>query len=173
MFWIIPFTVFVFLSTVNAVNLTDGLDGLASASSLPFFSFLAVAILLQNGENSFSLLSFAVVGALCAYLIFNLTPASVFMGDTGSLALGGLASCIAVFTGNSLYIPLVGFPFLASVLSVVIQVVYFKITKGKRIFLMSPIHHHFQQRGYSETKIAFCYFLVGAMAFLICILFLI
>ncbi len=172
-FWIVPLTIFVFLATVNAVNLTDGLDGLASCSSLPFFIFMGVIIFMQNGYASFSLLSFALVGALCGYLPFNLSPASVFMGDTGSLAVGGLASCVAVLSGNALYIPLVGFPFVMSVVSVVLQVVYFKLTKGKRIFLMAPIHHHFQQKGYSETKISFGYFVVGAIIGVICILFLI
>lgn len=172
-FWIVPLAIFVFIATVNAVNLTDGLDGLASASSVPFFACIGVIVLLQQGYASFSVLSFAVVGSLLAYMIFNLSPASVFMGDTGSLALGGLASCVAVFTGNTLYIPLIGFPFVASILSVVMQVIYFKCTKGKRIFLMSPIHHHFQQKGYSETKISFCYFLVGSFIGVVCILFLI
>jgi phospho-N-acetylmuramoyl-pentapeptide-transferase len=95
------------------------------------------------------------------------------MGDTGSLALGGFASCNAVFSGNAFYIAIIGFPFVISVISVVVQVIYYKVTGGKRIFLMSPIHHHFQQKGYSETKIAYAYSMVSLFIALACILALI
>lgn len=155
--WTILLTIFVFLSTVNCVNLTDGLDGLAAGTCLPFFLFLGVVLLLQEGNNSLSLLCFSLCGALGGYLLFNVSPASVFMGDTGSLALGGFASCIAVFSGNSLYIPVLGALFVLSGASVILQVCYFKLTGGKRIFLMSPVHHHFQKRGYSECKISYAY----------------
>lgn len=167
--WVIPFTLFVFLATVNAVNLTDGLDGLASGVSVPFFLALGIILVVEGIENM-PLFCFALVGALTAYLIFNVSKASVFMGDTGSLALGGFASCIACFTGNGLYIVVIGAGFVLSVVSVVLQVVYFKITGGKRIFLMSPIHHHFQQKGYSESKIAYAYATFTALMGVICIL---
>lgn len=167
--WVIPFTLFVFLATVNAVNLTDGLDGLASGVSVPFFLALGIILVIEGIENM-PLFCFALVGALTAYLIFNVSKASVFMGDTGSLALGGFASCIACFTGNGLYIVVIGAGFVLSVVSVVLQVVYFKITGGKRIFLMSPIHHHFQQKGYSESKIAYAYATFTALMGVICIL---
>ena len=169
-FWIIPLVVFAFLATVNAVNLTDGLDGLAAGSCVPYFLFLGVIILLENGMSSFIVLSFCLVGALLAYLLFNVSKASVFMGDTGSLALGGFATSIAVFSGNTLYIAVLGLPFVCSVLSVILQVVYFKCTKGKRIFLMSPIHHHFQQKGYSECKISYAYSLVVFLLGTICVI---
>lgn len=158
--WVLPLSVFVFLATVNAVNLTDGLDGLASGVSVPFFLAFGVLVTLQIGFNGFSVLSFCLVGALLAFLLFNVHPASVFMGDTGSLALGGFASSIAVFTGNALYVPILGVCFVFTVVSVLIQVVYFRATGGKRVFLMSPVHHHFQQKGYSETRIAYAYFTV-------------
>ena len=158
--WILPLSVLVFLSTVNAVNLTDGLDGLASAVSVPFFLFFGALITLQIGFNGLSVLSFSLVGALLAFLLFNSHPASVFMGDTGSLALGGFASAIAVFSGNALYVPLLGACFVFTVISVLVQVIYYKATGGKRVFLMSPVHHHFQQKGYSETKISYAYFAV-------------
>ena len=158
--WILPLSVLVFLATVNAVNLTDGLDGLASGVCVPFFLALGVLIGLQIGFNGFSVLSFCLVGSLLAFLLFNVHPASVFMGDTGSLALGGFASSLAVFTGNSLYVPVLGACFVFTVVSVMIQVVYFKATHGKRVFLMSPAHHHFQQKGYSETHISYAYFIV-------------
>lgn len=168
-FWFLPLTVFVFLATVNAVNLTDGLDGLAGGTSVPFFLSLGVIISLQAQDSGQAVICFCTAGAVGAYLLFNTYPASVFMGDTGSLALGGIASCVATFTGNALYIVILGIPFVLSVLSVVIQVAYFKITGGKRVFLMSPIHHHFQKKGYSESKIAYAYSLISALLGAVCI----
>lgn len=169
-FWAFPLTVFVFLATVNAVNLTDGLDGLASSASIPFFLTLGVLIFLQGDTYEIASLCFALVGALLAYLLFNVSPACVFMGDTGSLALGGFASCIAVFTGNTLYILVVGIAFVVSVISVLLQVIYYKATGGKRIFLMAPIHHHFQEKGYSESKISYAYFLITLFLGSVCVL---
>lgn len=168
-FWALPLAVFVFLATVNAVNLTDGLDGLASGVSVPFFGVLGVIVSMQAGNDAISTLCFALSGALLAYLLFNVSPASVFMGDTGSLALGGFAACIGVFTGNALYIAIVGLPFVFSVISVLIQVIYYKVTGGKRVFLMSPVHHHFQEKGYSESKISYAYFVISLIAGAACI----
>ena len=167
--WFIPFVIFVFLATVNAVNLTDGLDGLASGVSIPFFLVLGIIICLEGESESQATVCFALVGALIAYLLFNAPPASVFMGDTGSLALGGFVSCIATFTGNALYIVTVGIMFVLSVISVILQVIYYKATKGKRIFLMSPLHHHFQKKGYSESKISYAYFSVTLILGVVCI----
>ena len=155
--WTAVFCVFVFLSTVNCVNLTDGLDGLASAVSLPFFLALGVILCMQQNNPSLPILCFSFGGALGGYLLFNSSPASVFMGDTGSLALGGFISCVALFSGNALFIPVIGAAFVLSGVTVILQVLYFKATKGKRIFLMAPVHHHFQQKGYSETKISYAY----------------
>ena len=171
-FWMLPLAVFVFVATVNAVNLTDGLDGLASGVSVPFFFALGVIVSMQAGNIAVSTLCFALVGALLAYLLFNAPPASVFMGDTGSLALGGFAACIGVFTGNALYIAIVGLPFVFSVISVLIQVIYYKVTRGKRIFLMAPIHHHFQQKGYSESRISYAYFTLTTLLGLLCLCFM-
>ncbi|MBQ7913526.1 MAG: phospho-N-acetylmuramoyl-pentapeptide-transferase [Clostridia bacterium] len=169
-FWMLPLAVFVFLATVNAVNLTDGLDGLAAGTSIPFFGTLGMLIVLQKGDGSLSIISFALVGALIAYLLFNTFPASVFMGDTGSLSLGGFAACIALFSGNALYILTIGVCFVFSVISVLVQVIYYKVTGGKRVFLMAPVHHHFQKKGYSESKIAYGYFVttlvLGAISLL-------
>ncbi len=162
-------TVVVFVATVNAVNLTDGLDGLAAGACTPFFAVLGVLSVLLSGDKSCAIISFSLVGALLAYLIFNVSTASVFMGDTGSLGLGGFAACVAAFSGNALYLLIVGAVFVASVVSVILQVIYFKVTGGKRIFLMSPLHHHFQQKGYSESKIAYAYFLITLALGLICI----
>lgn len=169
-FWSIPLGAFVFLAAVNAVNLTDGLDGLASGVSVPFFLALGVIILLEGESSAQATLCFALVGALLAYLVFNTPPASVFMGDTGSLALGGFAACIAVFTGNALYLAVIGFMFALSVISVILQVIYYKATGGKRIFLMSPLHHHFQKKGRSESKISYVYFLVTLLLGTVCVL---
>ena len=168
--WTIPLVIFAFLATINAVNLTDGLDGLAGGVSVPYFFFFAVFMLLRGGADGLICISFSLVGALLAYLLFNSSPASVFMGDTGSLALGGFASCIACFSGNALYIPIVGVPFVISVISVVIQVIYYKLTGGKRVFLMAPIHHHFQQKGYSESKISYAYVVMTVLLGIICTL---
>ncbi len=177
--WIIPFSVFVFLACVNCVNLTDGLDGLASTVSFLCFLFSAVLIYLQTGKmNVYVLpkeyenlvkLCLSASGALLAFLVFNTYKASVFMGDTGSLALGGLFSSILIFSGNGLYIPIMGATFVASGISVIIQVVYFKFTK-RRIFLMAPLHHHFQHKGYSESKIVNAYSIVTLCFGLLCIL---
>lgn len=193
-FWIFPLAVFTFLATVNAVNLTDGLDGLAAGVSVPFFAVLGSIIALTatatvtatagvditrvtagaatatGATTQMPILCFALTGALCAYLIFNTPPASVFMGDTGSLALGGFAASVGVFTGNALYILVLGLPFVFSVVSVILQVIYYKATGGKRIFLMAPAHHHFQEKGYSESKISYAYSLVSVLLGAVCLL---
>lgn len=161
--WMLPIGVFVLIATVNSVNLTDGLDGLAGSVSAVFFVALGAVILLQGSGDNLSMLSFCLSGALIAYLIFNNFRASVFMGDTGSLSLGGFAACIALFTGNALIIPIVGIMFVLSSISVILQVIYYKKT-GKRIFLMAPIHHHFQEKGYAEGKIVYVYAVVTAVA---------
>lgn len=168
--WIVPLTSLAFVATVNAVNLTDGLDGLATASCIPFFLALGLLVWLEQGKTNLVTLCFTIVGALLAYLLFNSPPASVFMGDTGSLALGGFASAIAVLTGNVLYIAVLGCVFVWTTVSVIVQVAYFKLTGGKRIFLMSPFHHHLQQKGYSESKISYAYFTVTLLACTVAIL---
>ncbi len=168
--WILPLAIFVFIATVNAVNLTDGLDGLASSVSVPFFAIFGVLILLQKGSVNIAVLCFCLVGALLAYLVFNVSPASIFMGDTGSLSLGGLASAIAVFSGNALYVAVVGGCFVFSVISVILQVIYYKVTGGKRIFLMAPAHHHFQEKGYSESRISYAYFVITLVLGVVCVL---
>ena len=171
-YWLLPIGIFVFLATVNCVNLTDGLDGLVGGSCVPLFLFFGVILEIQE-EGSLSMLSFVLSGVLLGYICFNSYPASVFMGDTGSLALGGFIACIGLFSGNLLYIATVGVVFVFSGLSVILQVVYFKATKGKRIFKMTPIHHHFQQCGFSETKISYSYFIVTLILALINLVFII
>ena len=165
---IIPIVIFIFLATVNCVNLTDGLDGLAGGTSLAYL-FCMGALLAAAGTGWFAV-PFSMCGALAAFLIFNTNRASVFMGDTGSLALGSFISCVSVFSRNALYIPIIGIMFVVSGISVIAQVIYYKRTR-RRIFLMAPIHHHFQMKGFAESKIAYAYFAVTCVAGLICITF--
>ena len=164
---IIPLVIFIFIATVNCVNLTDGLDGLAGGTSSAYLLIFGILLFLQ--ENTSALLCFIGVGALSAFLLFNVNKASIFMGDTGSLALGGFIACLSVFSGNSLYIPILGIMFVISGISVIVQVIYYKRTR-RRIFLMAPIHHHFQMKGYTECKIAYAYVLITALVGIICLL---
>lgn len=166
--WIIPLILFIFIATVNCVNLTDGLDGLAGGTSLSYLLVFGILLFIQGTEMSY--ICFAAVGALSAFLIFNVNKASIFMGDTGSLALGGLISCVSIFSGNSLYIPIIGIMFVLSGISVIVQVIYYKRTR-KRVFLMAPIHHHFQMKGHSESKIAFVYAALTALIGILCLIF--
>lgn len=165
---IIPLVIFIFIATVNCVNLTDGLDGLAGGTSCAYLLILGV-MLAMKGVNS-ALLCFAGLGAVAAFLVFNSNKAAVFMGDTGSLALGGFISCISVFSGNSLYIPIIGVMFVISGISVIVQVIYYKRTR-RRVFLMSPIHHHFQMKGHTECKISYAYFALTCFVGIICLIF--
>ena len=157
-----PVGILVFVATVNSVNLTDGLDGLAGSSCAAFFAAFGALLFLQKGNSALALLSVCLTGALLGFLIFNVNRASLFMGDTGSLSLGGFAASVALFSGNALVIPIVGIMFVLSSISVIIQVIYYKKT-GKRVFLMAPIHHHFQEKGFSEGKISYVYAVVTAV----------
>ncbi len=154
--WYIPFAVIVIIGSVNAVNLTDGIDGLATSVSIIVCLFFAAASSLIC-DNESGLFAIAVAGALAGFLLYNKPKALVFMGDTGSLFLGGVVSAIAVVNGWSLYLVIAGLVYVIEALSVILQVTFFKLT-GKRIFKMSPIHHHFEMCGWSEIKIdlVFC-----------------
>ena len=156
----IPFAVLVILGTDNGVNFTDGLDGLCSSVTAVVAVFFVVAgLLIAKGA---ALVSAAAAGALAGFLVFNAYPAKVFMGDTGSLALGGFVAACAVVTGSELYILIFGLVYLVEVLSVILQVGYFKLTHGKRIFKMAPIHHHFELCGNSETRIVTVFTVITA-----------
>lgn len=157
--WYIPFMMIFIIGTVNAVNLTDGLDGLASGVTLIvscFFILFAVSI----SNSDVAILAAATAGACLGFLGFNAYPAKVFMGDTGSMALGGAVVAFATLTNSPLLIVIVGFIYLAEALSVMIQVTYFKLTNGKRIFKMAPLHHHFEQCGWPETRVVFVFWIV-------------
>lgn len=150
--WVyIPFMVFVIVGATNAVNLTDGLDGLASGVTLIISVFFAV-VTYGLGKGDLSVFCGALAGSLLGFLKYNSYPAKVFMGDTGSMALGGAVSAIAILLNIPLIIPIVGGIYFIEALSVIIQVTSYKLT-GKRVFLMSPLHHHFEQKGWKETKV--------------------
>lgn len=148
----------VLVGTTNAVNLTDGLDGLA-AGSMAVASLGFVAVCLYFGKTNLAIFSFACFGACAAFLKFNYHPARVFMGDTGSLALGGVLAALGILTKTELLLIILGGLFVIETLSVIIQVTSFKTT-GKRVFLMSPIHHHFELKGWSETRVVWTFWTV-------------
>ena len=164
----IPAVFVVVIGTVNGTNFTDGLDGLASSVTVMVATFFSVvAIGTQSGIEP---ITCAVVGALLGFLLFNVHPASVFMGDTGSLALGGFVAGTAYMLQMPIFIVIVGAIYLIEVLSVMMQVSYFKITKGKRIFKMAPIHHHFELCGWSETRVVAVFSIVTALLCLIALM---
>ena len=153
----VPIMMFVIIGTVNVVNLTDGLDGLASGITLIvsiFFMLLAISV----GNSDVAILAAATGGACLGFLGFNSYPAKVFMGDTGSMALGGAVVSFAVLTNSVLLIPIVGGIYFAEAISVIIQVTSFRLT-GKRVFKMAPIHHHFEQCGWPETRVVFVFWI--------------
>lgn len=157
----VPFLFFVVLGTDNGVNFTDGLDGLCTSVTILVATFMTIVAL---GENSgISPITGAVVGSLLGFLLFNVYPARVFMGDTGSLALGGFVASSAFMMQMPFFIPIIGLIYLVEVLSVIMQVSYFKATHGKRIFKMAPIHHHFELCGWSETRVVAVFAIVTAI----------
>ena len=161
--WYIPIAVVTIVGTANAVNLTDGLDTLAGGTAALAFAAYGIIAFLQ--EQSFlATFSFTVVGATLGFLWYNAHPAQVFMGDTGALALGASLAVVAMMSGHWLLLPLVGIVFVAETLSVILQVVYFKLSGGKRIFLMSPLHHHCELLGWSEPQVTMRFWLVGMVA---------
>ena len=161
----IPALFFIVLGTDNGVNFTDGLDGLCTSVTILVATFFTVVAI---GENAgISPITGAVVGSLLGFLLFNVYPAKVFMGDTGSLALGGFVASPAFMMQMPIFIAIVGIIYLVEVLSVIIQVTYFKKTGGKRIFKMAPIHHHFELCGWSETRVVAVFSIVTAILCLV------
>ena len=164
----IPFMFFVIIGTVNGTNFTDGLDGLASSVTVLVATFFTVVAIGTN--SGIEPVTCAVVGALLGFLLFNVYPASVFMGDTGSLALGGFVASAAYMLQMPIFIVIVGCIYLVEVLSVMIQVTYFKKTGGKRIFKMAPIHHHFELCGWSETRVVAVFSIITALLCLVALM---
>ncbi len=164
----VPVLFFAVIGTVNGVNFTDGLDGLASSVTLivaVFFTVVSIGM-----KSGIELITGAVVGGLMGFLLFNVYPAKVFMGDTGSLALGGFVAGTAYVMQMPLFILIVGLIYLIEVLSVIIQVTYFKATHGKRIFKMAPIHHHFELCGWSETRVVAVFSVITAVMCMVALL---
>lgn len=159
-FWLVGFS--------NAVNITDGLDGLVAGTSTIAFSGFAI-FALQYEQYDIALFGFAVAGAMLGFLIFNMKPARVFMGDTGSLALGGVLAMISILIKQELLLLIIGIVFVIETLSVIIQVISFKLT-GKRVFKMSPIHHHFELSGWSEWKVVLVFWSIALVAVLVPVL---
>ena len=156
------FTVFILIGTSNAINLTDGLDGLATGIVtiiLGFFTIVAV----KNNDTEMMIFGTTIIGANLAFLIFNMYPAKMFLGDTGSLALGGAVAAMAILMKMPLYLAIVALIPVIETLSVALQVIYFKITKGKRLFKMAPIHHHLELSGMKETKVVSVFWTVTAL----------
>lgn len=164
----IPVLFFAVIGTVNGVNFTDGLDGLASSVTVLVATFFTVVAI--GTKSGIEPVTGAVVGALLGFLLFNVYPASVFMGDTGSLALGGFVASAAYMLQMPLFIIIVGLIYLVEVLSVIIQVTYFKKTGGKRIFKMAPIHHHFELCGWSETRVVAVFSIITALLCMIALM---
>ncbi len=159
----VPIAVFAIVGSANAVNFTDGLDGLAAGTGAIAFCAYGI-IAYRQGQLGVVTYCFTMVGALVGFLWFNAPPAQVIMGDTGSLAIGASLAVAAFMTGQWLLLPVVGFVFVAEMVSVILQVSYFKMTHGKRLFRMAPIHHHFERLGWSETQITIRFWLIGMMA---------
>lgn len=157
------FAAFVIIGTVNAVNITDGIDGLSSSVTVPVAVFFAVLGGMWQGFGQLGVFAGALVGGLLGFLCYNHYPAKVFMGDTGSLFLGGAVAALAFAYDMPLILLLVGFVYLCETLSDIIQVTYFKLTHGKRIFKMAPLHHHFEMCGWKETKIVAVFAAVSAL----------
>jgi len=181
-YFIIPLNILVILAITNSVNLTDGLDGLATGTTLSYFATTAILLLVlfggafagqsevfTNQLSNIYIVVFSCVGALLCYLLFNCFPAKIFMGDTGSLALGALVGAVAIFTKTTLYLPIIGIMFVLSSVSVIMQVAYYKITK-KRIFLMAPLHHHFEKKGMHEVRISVMYSVITLLVGIVVVL---
>lgn len=159
----IPISAFLIVASSNAINLTDGMDGLAGIITASAFAAYGIIAFLQ-GQIYLVQFSFIIVGACFAFLWYNAHPAQMFMGDTGALALGATLGTVAIMTGQWLLLPIVAIVPVAETVSVVLQVLYFKATKGQRIFRQSPLHHHFELSGWSETQVVQRFWLVGILS---------
>jgi phospho-N-acetylmuramoyl-pentapeptide-transferase len=161
----VPFAAFAIVAASNAVNITDGLDGLSGGTlAFAFVSFMIIALLNVPAQPNIAFFSALIIGALLGYLWFNVHPAQVYMGDAGSLSFGATLAVIALITGQILVLPLIGLVFVVETASDIIQIGYFKLSHGKRVFRMAPLHHHFELGGWDEEKITLRFWIVGILA---------
>lgn len=158
--WYLPIAAFIIVAMANAVNFTDGIDGLASMICMTMFGAYGIIAIFQ-GQVYLARFCFCIVGALAGFLWFNAKPAELMMGDTGSQALGAMLAVVALMTGRWLFLPLIAIIPVSELLSVIIQVSYFKLTHGKRVFKKAPIHHHFEMLGWQENQIVIRFWLIG------------
>ncbi|HET9082930.1 MAG TPA: phospho-N-acetylmuramoyl-pentapeptide-transferase [Candidatus Limnocylindrales bacterium] len=162
------FAAFAIIASANGVNITDGLDGLSGGTAaIAFVAFMLIALLNTPAQPNLALLCALIVGALLGFLWFNVHPAQIFIGDSGALALGATLAVTALITGQILVLPLIGVIFVIETMSVILQVIYFRLTGGRRLFRMSPIHHHFELGGWDEEKITIRFWIVGILAALL------
>ena len=162
------FGAFAIVATSNGVNLTDGLDGLSGGTvAIAFVAYMLIALLNVPNQANLGLLCALIIGALLGFLWFNVHPAQIFIGDSGALALGATLAVTALITGQILVLPLIGIIFVVETMSVIIQVTYFKLTGGKRLFRFTPLHHHFELGGWDEEKITVRFWIVGILAALL------
>ena len=162
------FAAFAIVATANGVNITDGLDGLSGGTvAIAFVAFMIIALLNVPNQANLALLCALIIGALLGFLWFNVHPAQVFIGDSGALSLGATLAVTALITGQILILPLIGIIFVVETVSVMVQVGYFKLTGGKRLLRMSPIHHHFELGGWDEEKITIRFWIIGILAALL------
>lgn len=169
----IPFSILVLLSTTNTLNLTDGLDGLCAGTSFIILMFFALISMMVEKSNSVMYFSTALAGGVMGFLLFNYNPARLFMGDTGALALGGAIGACAILLKMPTILLIAGLLFVLEALSVILQVSYFKITKGKRLFKMAPIHHHFELKGWSEIKVVYVFWAFTLICCIVAYIFLV
>ena len=160
--WYVPIAAFVIVSMTNALNLTDGLDGLAGLIAATIFAAYGGIAILQ-GQIFLARFAFTLVGAIFGFLWFNVHPAQLFMGDTGSLAMGATIAVVALMTGHWILLPLIAVVPTSEVLSDILQVIYFKLTRGRRLFKMAPLHHHFELSGWSETQVVQRFWLISLL----------
>lgn len=166
--WYVLFGALAIVAAANGVNLTDGLDGLSGGTvAIAFVAFLLIALLNVPTQANLALLCALIIGALLGFLWFNVHPAQIFIGDSGSLAMGATLAVTALITGQILVLPLIGIIFVVETGSVILQVAYFKVSGGKRLFRMSPLHHHFELGGWNEEKITIRFWIVGLLAALL------
>jgi phospho-N-acetylmuramoyl-pentapeptide-transferase len=167
--WIyVLFAAFAIVATANGVNITDGLDGLSGGTvAIAFVAYMLIALLNTPNQANLALLCALIIGALLGFLWFNVHPAQIFIGDSGALSLGATLAVTALITGQILVLPLIGIIFVVETLSVIIQVAYFRLSGGRRLLRMSPIHHHFELGGWDEEKITIRFWIVGILASLL------